>query len=105
MERRKEVEDKSIWFQYFRSIRHVCPWSYKSYLEGKIKIIDAVDSQYRDGIYAKPNRFIWMNPTVKHDISTTSSDAGHARVTNLGFLGGILHNDPSGVDYINIFTE
>jgi Rps23 Pro-64 3,4-dihydroxylase Tpa1-like proline 4-hydroxylase len=73
--------------------------------EGKIKITDAVDSQYRDGIYAKPNRFIWMNPTVKHDISTTSSDAGHARVTNLGFLGGILHNDPSGVDYINIFTE
>ena len=39
VERRKEVEDKSIWFQYFRSIRHVCPWSYKSYLEGKIKII------------------------------------------------------------------
>ena len=73
--------------------------------EGTIKIVDAVDSQYRDGIYAKPNRFIWMNPTVKHDISTTSSDAEHARVTNLGFLGGILHNDPSGVDYINIFTE
>ena len=39
MEKRKEVEDKSIWFQYFRSIRTVCPWSYKSYLEGKIKII------------------------------------------------------------------
>ena len=39
VERRKEVEDKSIWFQYFRSIRTVCPWSYKSYLEGKIKII------------------------------------------------------------------
>ena len=73
--------------------------------EGTIKIVDAVDSQYRDGIYAKPNRFIWMNPTVKHDISTTSSDAGHARVTNLGFLGGLLTNDPTGVEYINIFTE
>ena len=39
MERKKEVEDKSIWFKYFRSIRHVCPWSYQSYLEGRIKII------------------------------------------------------------------
>lgn len=37
MERKKEVEDS--WFQYFYSIRHVCPWSYKSYLEGKIQII------------------------------------------------------------------
>ena len=73
--------------------------------EGKLKITDAVDQQYRDGIFAKPNRFIWMNPTVKHDISTTSSNAGHARVTNLGFLGGELHNNPSGVEYINIFTE
>ena len=39
MERKEEVEDKSIWLKYFHSIRHVCPWSYKSYLEGKIKII------------------------------------------------------------------
>ena len=39
VERKEEVEAKSIWFQYFRSIRNVCPWSYKSYLEGKIKII------------------------------------------------------------------
>ena len=39
VERKEEVEVKSIWFQYFRSIRHVCPWSYQSYLEGKIKII------------------------------------------------------------------
>ena len=46
-----------------------------------------------------------MNPTVKHDISTTSTDAGHARVTNLGFLGASLPNDPTGVEYINIFTE
>ena len=39
VERKEEVEAKSIWFQYFRSIRHVCPWSYQSYLEGKVKII------------------------------------------------------------------
>lgn len=39
MEKRKEVEVNSNWFQYFHSIRHVCPWSFKSYLEGKIQII------------------------------------------------------------------
>ncbi len=39
MERKEEVEDNSIWFQYFRSIRHACPWSYKSYIEGRIKIV------------------------------------------------------------------
>tara|TARA_A100001011_G_scaffold2641_1_gene3082 strand:+ start:999 stop:1385 length:387 start_codon:yes stop_codon:yes gene_type:complete len=39
VERKKEVEDNSNWFNYFHSIRHVCPWSYKSYLEGKIQII------------------------------------------------------------------
>tara|TARA_B100001057_G_scaffold411670_1_gene427420 strand:+ start:892 stop:1287 length:396 start_codon:yes stop_codon:yes gene_type:complete len=39
VERKEEVEAKSIWLKYFHSIRHVCPWSYKSYLEGKIKII------------------------------------------------------------------
>ncbi|MAJ57163.1 MAG: hypothetical protein CMI74_03745 [Candidatus Pelagibacter sp.] len=39
MERKKEVGDNSNWFNYFHSIRHVCPWSYKSYLEGKIQII------------------------------------------------------------------
>jgi hypothetical protein len=37
VEKRKEVEDN--WFQYFHSIRHVCPWSFKSYLEGRIQII------------------------------------------------------------------
>ena len=48
--KKKRSEDKSIWFQYFRSIRHVCPWSYKSYLEGKIKIIpfDRKLKTYRD---------------------------------------------------------
>ncbi len=39
MERKEEVEDKSIWFNYFRNIQHVCPWSYKSYCEGKIRIV------------------------------------------------------------------
>jgi hypothetical protein len=40
MVKRKEVEDNSIWFHYFHRIRHVCPWSYQSYLKGKIKITD-----------------------------------------------------------------
>ncbi len=39
VERKEEAEANSAWLQYFYSIRHVCPWSYKSYLEGKIKII------------------------------------------------------------------
>ena len=40
--------------------------------EGKLKITEAIDEKYRTGIFAKPNRFIWMNPDVVHDISTTS---------------------------------
>ncbi len=39
VERKEEVEAKSIWFNYFTNIQHVCPWSYKSYVEGKIRII------------------------------------------------------------------
>ena len=39
MEKRKEVEAKYSWLQYFHSIRHVCPWSYESYLKGRIKIV------------------------------------------------------------------
>ena len=38
MGRRKEAED-SIWLQYFKSIKDVCPWSYESYINGKIKIL------------------------------------------------------------------
>ena len=72
--------------------------------EGKIKLIEAEEEQYRTGIFAKPNRFIWMNPDVIHDISTTSSDAQHSRVTNLGFLNACFDNNPVGVEYINIFT-
>ena len=40
MVKRKEVEAKSIWFNYFKSIRKVCPWSYKSYCDGKVKITE-----------------------------------------------------------------
>ena len=37
VERKEEVEVN--WLQYFHSIQRVCPWSYKSYCDGKIKII------------------------------------------------------------------
>ena len=73
--------------------------------EGKIKITDAIDSQYREGIFAKPNRFIWIQDNIYHDVTTTSPYATHSRVTNLGFLGGHLYGDPVGTDFINIFTE
>ena len=63
MERRKEVEDKSIWFQYFRSIRTVCPWSYKSYLEGKIKIIP-LDRDFMKLNEAKKN----LIPEIKREL-------------------------------------
>lgn len=72
--------------------------------EGNLKITNAVEQTYRNAIFAQPNRFIWMNPCTLHDISTTSKNTEHARVTNLGFLGGEFHVDPVGVDYINIFT-
>ena len=39
MERKNEAEAKCNWFQYFHSIRHVCPWSYESYCKGRIKIV------------------------------------------------------------------
>ena len=73
--------------------------------EGKIKITDAVDSQYREGIFAKPNRFIWIQDNIYHDVTTTSPSATHSRVTNLGFLGGHLYGDPIGTEFINIITE
>jgi len=38
MERKEEVEDKSIWFNYFNSIKNVCPWSFESYCNGRVKI-------------------------------------------------------------------
>ena len=70
---------------------------------GYLQLPNAENSEYRS-IYAKPNRFIWMNPSVLHDITPTSSDATHARVTNLGFLNSCFDNDPVGVEYINILT-
>ena len=72
--------------------------------EGKLKITKAVEEEYRTAIFAKPNRFIWINPHTLHDISTTSVNTEHARVTNLGFLGGEFQTNPIGVEYINIFT-
>jgi len=72
--------------------------------EGNLKITNAIEEEYRTAIFAKPNRFIWMNPCTLHDISTTTENTEHARVTNLGFLGGEFYIDPVGVDYINIFT-
>lgn len=73
--------------------------------EGKLKITNAVEEKYKEGIFAKPNRFIWMDPHTLHDISTTSKNSEHARVTNLGFLGGEIYVDPVGVNYLNIFTN
>ena len=70
---------------------------------GKLQIVNAEEEQYREGIFAKPNRFIWMNPRVLHDITRTG-DTPHARATNLGFLNTCFDNDPVGVDYINIST-
>tara|TARA_R100001510_G_scaffold50887_1_gene50230 strand:+ start:114 stop:512 length:399 start_codon:yes stop_codon:yes gene_type:complete len=38
VERKKEVEVKINWLEYFYSIRKVCPYSYQSYLDGTTKI-------------------------------------------------------------------
>jgi len=72
--------------------------------EGKIKITNADEEQYRNGIYAKPNRFIWIDPGTYHDVTTTASNTTHARVANIAFLGGDIHVDPSGISFINITT-
>ena len=72
--------------------------------EGKIKITNADEEQYRNGIYAKPNRFIWIDPGTYHDVTTTASNTTHARVSNIAFLGGDIHVDPVGITFINILT-
>ncbi len=72
--------------------------------EGKIKFTHAVEEEYRNGIYAKPNRFIWIDEHTYHDVTTTASNTTHARVANIAFLGGDWTSDPVGTDYINIFT-
>lgn len=71
---------------------------------GKLKITHAVEKQYRDGIFAKPNRFIWIDPSTFHDVTTTSQNTSHARVANIAFLGGEMYADPIGTNFINIFT-
>lgn len=72
--------------------------------EGQLKITHAEEEQYRTGIFAKPNRFIWIDPSTYHDVTTTSMNTNHARVTNVAFLGGEMYVDPVGIDFINIFT-
>ena len=72
--------------------------------EGKIKITNADVEEYRTGIYAKPNRFIWIEPGTYHDVTTTASNTTHARVANIAFLGGNINIDPVGITFINIST-
>ena len=72
--------------------------------EGQLKITNAVEEEYRAGIFPKPNRFIWIDPLTFHDVTTTSKDTTHARVTNVAFLGGNIDINPVGTDFINIFT-
>ena len=70
----------------------------------KIKITNADEEEYRNGIYAKPNRFIWIEPGTYHDVTTTASNTTHARVANIAFLGGNININPSGTSFINITT-
>ena len=72
--------------------------------EGKIKFTNAVEEEYRNGIYAKPNRFIWIDQDTYHDVTTTASNTTHARVANIAFLGGTWDSDPVGISFINIIT-
>ena len=93
--------------------RHIDTGSYVFYIhphwhenwEGQIKFTKAVEEEYRNGIFAKPNRFIWIQDNIYHDVTTTSPSATHSRVANLGFLGGHLYGDPVGTEFINIITE
>ena len=73
--------------------------------EGKIKFTHAVEEEYRNGIHAKPNRFIWIDQETYHDVTTTASNTSHARVANIAFLGGYQAHDPVGTDFINILTD
>ena len=36
--KKREVEDKYLWFNYFHSMKNVCPWSFKSYCNDRILI-------------------------------------------------------------------
>ena len=70
---------------------------------GRLSITNAEEEEYRN-IYAKPNRFIWIEPNTMHDVSSTASDTTHSRVTHIAFMGGNIHVNPVGVEYINILT-
>ena len=72
--------------------------------DGKLQITNAEEEEYRTGIYAKPNRFIWIDPNTYHNVTTIASDVTHSRVANIGFVGGDIDIDPVGVDFINILT-
>jgi hypothetical protein len=71
---------------------------------GQLKITNAVEEEYRNGIFAKPNRFIWIDPSTFHDVTSTSPNISHSRVANIAFLGGEINIDPIKTDFINIFT-
>ena len=70
---------------------------------GRLSITNAEEEEYKN-IYAKPNRFIWIEPNTMHDVSSTTSDITHSRVTHIAFMGGNIHTNPVGVEYINILT-
>ena len=69
-----------------------------------MQITNAVEEEYGTGIYAKPNRFIWIDQDTYHDVTTTASNTTHARVANIAFLGGTWDSDPVGISFINIIT-
>ena len=71
---------------------------------GRLCITNAEEEEYKN-IYAKPNRFVWIEPNTMHDVSSTSSDTTHSRVTNIAFMGGNIHIDPINTEFINIFTS
>ena len=70
-----------------------------------MQITNAVEEEYRNGIFAKPNRFIWIDPSTFHDVTSTIENTEHSRVANIAFLGGEMYVDPIGVDFINILTS
>ena len=43
MAKRKNVEVEVDWLKYFHSIKHVCPWSLKAYMQDKILHITVGD--------------------------------------------------------------
>ena len=49
--------------------------------------------------------YITTSPTsMIIDVTNTSNDISHSRVTNISFMGGNIHIDPVDVEFINIFT-